>query len=194
MIQIEIKGARAIQDALGEARAKLDKYASAALSEIAQEILDTPGVQRYPPASEANSPGRFNIKTRRPMGYYTRGRGAWYPIMRKTNLSGSSERASTAASRQRLQGRGAEFAVAGYKLRPTSQTLGKKWYIRKRGSMETVIGNATSYARYVNGREQATIMGRRGWTTLDDAAAQKHDDAHRIMDRWMGRLVNDAKL
>lgn len=194
MIEITIKGGDALRRALGDMQKRIDAYAQAALGEIAQEILDTPGLQRYPPASEANAPGRFSVKTRKPMGYYTRGRGAWYPIMRKPTLTGLAERSSDAARRQGLTGAGRSFGVAGYKLRPTSETLGKKWYVKRRGAGEIVVGNSASYARYVNGREQARIMDKRGWTRLEEAAAAKLGEAQQIMDRWMDKLVSDSNL
>ena len=42
----------------------------------------------YPPKTEANMPGRFSLRTRRPMGHYVRGRGWVTPGGRQT---GSSE-------------------------------------------------------------------------------------------------------
>lgn len=41
----------------------------------------------YPPASEANQPGRLDSDGE-PMGYYERNRGWWYPVKRKETLAG----------------------------------------------------------------------------------------------------------
>lgn len=41
----------------------------------------------YPPATEANQPGRIDADGE-PMGYYERNRGWWYPVKRPETLSG----------------------------------------------------------------------------------------------------------
>lgn len=54
----------------------------------------------YPPASEANQPGRVNAEGE-PLGYYERNRGWWYPVKRPETLGGMDsvgEGAQTLAS------------------------------------------------------------------------------------------------
>lgn len=41
----------------------------------------------YPPSSEANLPGRID-EDGRPLGYYERNRGWWYPLLRRSSLGG----------------------------------------------------------------------------------------------------------
>ena len=59
--------------------------------------------------------------------------------------------------------------VAGYKLRPVSETLGKRWMTDVRTG-ETyaigVIGNNASYAGHVQGPSQARHMEALGWQNV----------------------------
>lgn len=48
-----------------------------AVQAAALDLLEK--LSEYPPASEGNQPGRYSIKTRRPMGYYIRGTGSVSP-------------------------------------------------------------------------------------------------------------------
>lgn len=67
MINIEIKGLDKLQQALAQFPQKVEQYLRAAGEEAAKnEILNTEGLQRYPPMTEANAP---------PTPYYIRGRG-----------------------------------------------------------------------------------------------------------------------
>jgi hypothetical protein len=131
----------------------------------------------YPPSTEANQPGRYSLRTHRPMGYYERGRGYWYPIMRKETLgSRTGKRQGAVPLPKHLRGMA---AVAGYKLRRTSERLGSRWTTRVEtndNAIQGVIGTTVSYADYVQGQNQAAFQGAHGWQTaaevLQDAAGE----------------------
>jgi hypothetical protein len=135
-------------------------------------------VATYPPATEANQPGRYSLVTKRPMGYYERGRGWWYPAMRQASLPAQLGKTRGAVKAKKITG------VAGYKLAGggKSELLGRKWT----SEVETqeldgqtvvvgTIGNTVSYSDYVQGRKQNRLHGARGWPTLD-ATIDKLDD------------------
>ncbi|HZQ08612.1 MAG TPA: hypothetical protein VFD70_18665 [Anaerolineae bacterium] len=94
-------------------------------------------------------PGRVSLKTHKPMGYYKRGTGWFYPIMRKGK-------------------------VRGYRnTHATSETLGRRWAISSRGPLTVVVGNNASYGPWVqsatklgDGRgPQARVHTATGWKT-----------------------------
>lgn len=128
------------------------------------------GMAEYPPSTEANQPGRFSLKTGKPMGYYERGRGWWYPVMTKETLE-------AAAGGKYGKGRGMVKAsrlqksvsrVMGYKLEAggTSEQLGKSWTadVQQIGDgLEGSVGTNTSYAEPVQGDRQSTVLAKYGW-------------------------------
>lgn len=153
---------------------KLSAAAANALRDGAELVLNTPGARNYPSSSEANTPGRFNAKTRKPMGYYLRGQGWFYPIMRRNNTSETAAVASKRAGFARGVSR--SFEVAGYKLRATSERYGTQFYTRSAtgdGYASVVIGNRASYATYLGFRRQAKLSAARGWRQLGEIAGEK---------------------
>jgi hypothetical protein len=144
------------------------------------------GAQKeYPPATEANQPGRYSLKTHRPMGYYERGRGWWYPIMgRETiELAGRYAAALAGGSKARFgKSRGVikaakmqrKMGIAGYKLRAVSEQLGRSfaWHTEvKDGIITGFVGNNASYTLPVVGpaSDQARLMQKRGWRNVEQA-------------------------
>jgi hypothetical protein len=128
------------------------------------------GMAEYPPATEANQPGRFNRITHEPMGYYERGRGWWYPIMTRETLQnaaagkfGKSRGVIRASNLMKSFSR-----VKGYKLAGggESEQLGKSWAVDVKATADSVtgeVGTNTSYAEFVQGDEQSGILARYGW-------------------------------
>lgn len=57
--------------------------------------------------------------------------------------------------------------------RKTSQTLGRKWTIAKRGTLARVVGNNVSYGPFVQGERQAWFHKRRGWKTTETVAKEE---------------------
>jgi hypothetical protein len=166
-LHLRIEGADALMKKLGRVEGKklLRPVMTAAVRTLKSAVA------QYPPASEANAKGRFNIKTGKPMGYYERGRGWWYPVMRRGTL-GESPRKSEGAMRV-AKG----WGFAGYKLAKggTSETLGRKWTTKSEmGGLRRVIGNAASYGPVVQDRnKQAAIHARRGWKTIQQVATEQ---------------------
>lgn len=57
-------------------------------------------------------------------------------------------------------------------LAPTSENLGKKWYV-KPDKLGVKIGNPASYAKWVHGDEQANAMAKIGWRKLKEVGQKK---------------------
>jgi hypothetical protein len=150
-------------------------------------------VAEYPPATEANQQGRFHrVKGRklkdgtvplyvRPMGYYERGQGWWYPVMRRVTLG---DKPLKSAGSQRATGFVRKFsAVQGYKLIRSSEVLGRSWttaVTATPGSVQGEIGTKASYADAVQGDQQAAFHAARGWDTIDDDLAEAGPDIEAI--------------
>jgi hypothetical protein len=66
--------------------------------------------------------------------------------------------------------RWANEGARGGRAKRTSQTLGKRWYMRPLSGIGAVIGNTASYAKYVHGKLQARFHKARGWLKLEDVA------------------------
>jgi hypothetical protein len=123
------------------------------------------------PESEANKPGRVD-KAGRPMGYYERGRGEWYPLLTHNKLGGGEfpalglhSKAPHTRGTSRLLARGIPL-VTGYKLIPTSEQLEENWQAEVNTQGDDVIGNLfnqVSYAGYVQGDEQTKLNEERLW-------------------------------
>lgn len=126
----------------------------------------------YPPDSEANRPGRMSLRARRPMGYYERGKGWWYPVRSRQRLGQAGKRAGVARASARIaQG----LQISGYKLRRTSERLGTRWTQKvtvQEGVIEGELGNTASYWRFVQGERQAHIHSARGWETAAEILEQ----------------------
>ena len=100
--------------------AKLHQAVVSAVNAFAQTVANE--LKNYPSATEANRPGRFTPDGS-PMGFYERGRGEWYPIVRAVNLRsfgnfGKAQGIIKASKTQRETG-----TVAGYRLIPSSERL-----------------------------------------------------------------------
>ena len=173
---IEIKlypeSERKFTRALSQFGRQIDRYIGAAGREISEDIiLPTVGVMRYPPADEANQPGRTKtvtfgdgrIVTFR-MGYYERGRGMFVPV------------------------RG-----GGYRLAAGSKRYGTQFNTATKGE-QVIIGNTAPYAIYLGGEQQAAFMGARGWRKLVDVAREKLSEITRRYENWVEKLIRDVGL
>ena len=129
----------------------------------------------YAPESDANKPGRMD-KEGKPMGYYERGRGWWYPLVTHNKLGlgqeiptiGLHSKAPKTMGAKALMARGVE-GVAGYKLIATSEQMHDQWVWEVIPDPSGVIGNLTNLASYsggVQGLEQAPLHKSRGWQTV----------------------------
>lgn len=153
-------------------------------------------LKEYPESSPANRPGRMRLVTlrrksgdvavQRPAGYYEQGRGWWYPVLTPTGLKATSpifgvqngggrdgvnrrwQREKGAYARFKMQAPG---QVAGYKLIPSSEQLGRSWTVAVQANKDGVIGEVgtnTSYADVVQGEKQPALFKQRGWKTIDE--------------------------
>jgi|SRR5271157_5460548 len=152
------------------------RYIEPAMSNIMDEFKAE--MEVYAPESEANFPGRVDADGR-PMGYYERGRGWWYPIMRLNTiqLAGRLAGAGLSSSRAKFgKTRGVinlrrVSGVVGYKLIASSQQMGERWVIAIQTSDEDVIGtlfNGASYSSLVQGPSQTRLHASRDWSNIDD--------------------------
>lgn len=173
---LEIKGFDELQAALQ------------ALPEIAKPILKEAmtksvsvlhdGLAEPAPSSEANRPGRTD-RYGKPVGYYERGRGWWYPVkkisgpfgVRKGRLTGDS-----AFKRYKMKN---VNKVVGYKLSQTSKNLEQSWKTQVTVFDNAVVGEVGTivpYADYVQGTQQAQIHKQRGWQTVSDVLDAKESE------------------
>ena len=165
---IDFSQVTGFQDALAQSPQAFIPFAVDGMTESVRLIQG--GMAEYPPSTEANQPGRFSLKDHRPMGFYQRGLGWWYPIMKKTTLE-------AAASGKYGKTRGVVKAskliravsqVQGYKLAAggTSEQLGKSWTTDVSATDTGVtgeVGTNTSYADAVQGEEQSQVLAKYGW-------------------------------
>ena len=187
--QLEIKGYDQLLHWLQAAPEKVMPFILKAMRISVRAVEEN--ISEYPPATAANQPGRVDDEGK-PMGYYERGRGYWYPVMAaktlgaKLGVAYGAETALKASKRNKVK---TVPTVAGYKLQKggTSEMLGRSWttnVIEGEGAVVGEIGNRASYAGVVQGAkvDQAEYMHNIGWTNADEALAKSQeaiDDAFR---------------
>lgn len=160
-------------------------------------------LKTYPPETDANKPGRWRqIKNKksvslRPMGYYERRAGWWYPVMRGATLGPKpkkSEGAMTAKRARKAYGLVGSGGVAGYKLIRSSEDLGKHWTHEVQAASTGIIGivgNIASYAVPVQGPRVVQIkrMKAIGWPNVDDALEQAMPDIEAAFSEAVDKLL-----
>ena len=191
---LDIQGFDELLKALEEAPEKVLPLLEKAMQKSVRVVQAR--VAEYPPSTEANQPGRFSVATQRPMGYYERGRGWWYPIMRPWTDAGQKLGKAYGMIDAPARIRKAT-AVQGYKLAGggESETLGKSWAVNVQSGPEGVlgeIGNNASYARYVQGDRQWNVHAKRGWITLDSAVQDSKEDIdgffQEALEEWLKNM------
>jgi phage gpG-like protein len=113
IIDIDVKGLDIVARNMKEFGDEIRRDISAAGREAGEEVVNTVGARRYPPATAANQPGRTRVDGSR-MGYYVRGRGAMVPT------------------------RG-----GGYKSLGNSERYGSRFTIKREGYGATIGNNAS---------------------------------------------------
>jgi hypothetical protein len=158
----------------------------------------------YAPESDANSPGRFDQEGR-PMGYYERGRGWWYPLLTHNTLGLKDEiptlrphsKAPVTMKSMALMALGFP-GVAGYRLIPNSEQMHDRWVWEVIFDPSEVIGNLSniaSYSSYVQGLDQVQLHQSRGWRTVmnswEDPSVQSilMDETMKAVDAYYGSGV-----
>ena len=172
------------------------QYVEPAMSNIMDEFKAE--MEVYAPESEANAPGRTD-KDGRPMGYYERGRGWWYPIMQKVTILAAGRLAGASLGRSKakfgkavgvIKG-GRRFGVAGYKLIPSSQQMGDRWVTALESNQDSIVGtlfNGASYSGLVQGTEQTSLNASRDWSTID--AIWAGDEMQGTLDEQIGGALD----
>ena len=76
--------------------------------------------------------------------------------------------------------------------RKTSETLGKRWTVKKENNgMTVIVGNNASYAKWVQGHNtQARFHKSRGWKTTGDVADQESNKAVDIVMQFIQAKLN----
>lgn len=132
----------------------------------------------YAPESEANRPGRIDQEGR-PIGYYERGRGWWYPLVTRQTINLKEDlpvlRPHTLAPKtmesRTLLAKGIP-AVTGYRLIPNSEQMHDQWEFGVGITQRAVMGflrNTASYSNLVQGEDQIKLHELRGWQTVEQS-------------------------
>lgn len=159
------------------------------LAESMQKIMTVYKEQAeiYAPESEANKPGRVD-REGKPMGYYERGRGWWYPLVTHNTLQGELPILGIHTKAPKTLGSTALLAkgipvVTGYRLVPNSEKMHDQWaidVIQTENEVVGVLSNTASYSGYVQGFSQTRLHQSRDWQT--------------VMQSWQAQQVQDYIL
>lgn len=189
---LEIKGFDELLKALKEAPKKVMPYLKKTMTLSVRAVQER--VAEYPRSTEANQPGRISMKTHKPMGYYERGRGWWYPLMTERTLGGkmgkSQGQVKAGARIKKIT------SVKGYRLAGggESEMLGRSWdaqVIEQENAILGMVGNNTSYAEYVQGDKQARIHAARDWLTVDEALKMSQDDIYKYFEEATDEYIKN---
>jgi len=194
---IQIEGFDELLKALRDAPETVLPLLKEAMSKSVRAVQKR--VAKYPPSTEANQPGRISVKTHRPMGYYERGRGWWYPIMQPWTNGGQKFGKALGVVKSSAKIRKAT-QVQGYKLAGggESEMLGKKWTVSVSTAVSTgstttgmvgEVGTNVGYAPWVQGDKQSRLHAARDWKT-DDTALEESMEAingffGEALDKWL---------
>jgi len=154
-------------------------------------------LKEYPPASEANRPGRMRRGAHPgPVGYYEQGRGWWEPHMQPLASPGSislgQQTADQAGRRFKVKIPG---QVAAYKLKPSSEQLGRSWTIEIVTGKDVVVGRVgtnASYANKVQGSQQPFLFRERGWRTADTVLYEHRVTFVSIFDEAAKEIIKEV--
>ena len=172
---IEVKGLEELEQAFQEMPHRTMQALIVAMNRSCQAVRGI--LSTTPPETAANEPGRQD-EDGRPLGYYERKKGEWYPLKKKQDPAtryGKTRGIIRATKAQRAQG------VMAYRLVASSQRLEDKWTIEvtQNDNMVTgVVGNNVDYAGAVQGSSQAQLFKTIGWPTVDSALTQATPDIH----------------
>lgn len=197
---LEYHGYDELQKAVQESPTTVLKIMMAGMRKISSLVVGI--VKEYPPATAANRPGRVGIVRRGgvprevPIGFYERGRGWWAPVKEASALGGKTLKSEGVmmARGGKQRARLSAIGVAGYKLRATSEQLGKSWTYQVNqvtGAIEAVIGNDTRYANKVQGSDRSHLFELRGWKTIDEAIDQAEPDIDAELDTVLEKFTQE---
>lgn len=132
--------------------------------EAGTEIVETPGLGKYPPPYHAAQP--FKSEKQRRFFFWALGEGIIDVPYRRGQSPGS----------QRL---GTQFYVQS---EPGSQYV------------EVTIGNRAGYAPHVIGEDQSAYMAGGGWRKLREVAVEKTARIVEIFEAWVTKAIRDLGL
>jgi hypothetical protein len=189
---LEIKGFDELLKALKESPKKVMPYLKKAMTLSVRLVQER--VAEYPPATEANQPGRISMQTHKPMGYYERGRGWWYPLVTERTLGGKMEKAQGQIKSKGIIKK--STSVKGYRLAGggESEMLGRSLdaqTIEQDTAILGVVGNNTSYADYVQGDKQWRGHKARGWLTVDEALSMSGEEIHEFFGQAADEFIKN---
>lgn len=189
MFHIHIEGLEQLQRRFGLLPADVVQAMTAAMGG-AVEIIRR-GVAKYPKTTEANKPGRWSIRTRKPMGYYERGKGWWYPVRRRATLGQKPKKSEGSLRAAKIIRE--TSPVVGYRLSATSEVLGKSWTTKVApisGGVRGTIGTRASYAPPVQDKElQAAFHKARGWPTVQEVLEKNAERIARLFQTVLHRIL-----
>lgn len=190
MFHIHIEGLDQLQHLFGRLPAEVVRVMTAAMGGAVEIIRK--GVAKYPKSTEANKPGRWSVKTKKPMGYYERGKGWWYPVKRKATL-GPKPKKSFGSLRAAKVIRETS-PVVGYRLSiAESEVLGKSWTTKVSpisGGVRGTIGTRASYAPFVQDKiKQASLHAARGWPTVQEVLGKNAERIAKLFQAALRRIL-----
>lgn len=163
-LTVQVEGIERIGKGLRKFGREIKLGLQGAAAEAAVLVVSSKGLMNYPPATEANMPGRYSLKTKQRMAYYRRGEGTQVPTK-----------------------------GGGYRSLGNSERYGSQFYYRRTG-YGTVIGNRASYAPWLAGENQSKAMEKIGWRKLIDVAQEKLPQIVEIYNRWVARILKATGL
>lgn len=192
---IEITGLERLRQALADLPDDARKELRAAMQQAAYLAQDQ--LAEYPPATAANRPGRTGPDGR-PLGFYERGQGWWEPVMRRATLGEKPLKSAGALKKSRADKLFGGFdlghaGVAGYRLRRTSEALGRSWTTKVSAGDHSLVGEVgtdTAYAPWVvDDERQARRMAQIGWQTVGQSLSAVSDDIQAIFDAAVDEIL-----
>ena len=84
--------------------------------------------------------------------------------------------------------------MAGYKLRPVSENLGKNWVtkvVRGEAQVVGIVGNNTSYANPVQGEGQSRLMRARGWQNITQSVERAMPTIVKAFEQQAEQYIKD---
>jgi hypothetical protein len=189
---LEIKGFDELLKALKESPQKVMPYLKKAMTFSVRLVQER--VAEYPPSTEANQPGRISVATRKPMGYYERGRGWWYPLVTNRTLGGKMGKSFGQIKAPKAIK--SITTVKGYRLAGggESEMLGRSWdtqVVERDNTAIGLVGTNTSYADYVQGDKQAQFHGARGWPVVDESLSASQDEINKFFEQAADEFVKN---
>lgn len=169
---IALNGLQKLAGAMQRYPAEIKAQMQLAGRDAATMIISTQGLQRYPPKTERNAPGRMRTVT------FSNGRTAQFRM----------------SYYHRTYGTMTPVRGGGYRLITNSQNFSKKFYIKPSGEMDTIVGNNATYGEYLTGKGQVGWAAEVGWRKLAEVAKEKGGQIRLIYERHINYVSKKLGL